>query len=1001
MALPPLFPLAPVCVLLTGVLAVAVFSRALSARGKGWLAFSFGAASLLCVLLLFSTTIRGGAFDLRLSPWDGVISLAYHVDGLSQLFALMAAGIGTAVLLFSVGYMADDRATARFYMLMLVFIAGLIHLVYAADLFLMYLSWEIIGLCSFLLVGFWYRDPEAARGARKVLVMTHIAGYGFLAAVLILHVRAGTTLWTSPAVAGAFTTSVFLPMFLAAAAKSVQFPIHTWIPDAMAAPTPVSSLLHAACYVKAGVYLVARMHSFVSWPDSWQNTVVWTGTVSLLVGALFAMIQSDMKRMLAFSTISQIGYMMLGLGLGTPLGIAAGLLHCLNHGLFKGGLFLCAGSVQHATGTKNMDRLGGIGKRMPKTMALWFVGAGAIGGIPLLSGFVSKWLIYNAALEAGQIVPALAAWIGSVLTVFYFLKATAGVFLGDPTEMSAGAREAPGTMLAGGIILGAGTIFLGLAPQIAVRAVINPLLPDLGVAPVIGVSWLGLTAGSGTWFSTAGFLLVLLAVAVGLMIYAMSRPVSARREGTLAFPGAASAPFIGGEPLKTPSRLSAGDFSLIIRTALGPFYRWLDMDLYYGFFWKALNALCGTAERAGRWFENRAVTAIAGLSALVMIVLAVSLQESARASGTAAVFRGKPLLIGVGAALIALLLSAAKSRELGNRLHLMAGAGLAAFIGLLPGGEATRLIFLEIAALTALYVVWKTSRSRIAGKAYLTAVLVSAAATIAGTLIKNGSPSSLVVALLLTGLAVKLALVPLYLWLPFVAESVPAAVAGLVTAVVDVAAFGELLALREGAPWLFVPAWPWLAFALLSAFVGAVLMLGQKDLKRLLAFSTIEDMGYLVLGATAGGELGLTGAAAGAAVHALAKALLFASLTRIESDGAPLSLPAKGMAARYPAAGAGFLCGALAMLGVPPTAGYPARWRLYECAGETGAYALVILFAATALAVLAYSRVIAEYWWGGGDEAAKEPEPAVLTAALTALAALLLVFGLAPKLLTG
>ncbi|MDD8015187.1 MAG: proton-conducting transporter membrane subunit [Acidobacteriota bacterium] len=1001
MALPPLFPLAPVCVLLTGVLAIGVFSRALSAKGKGWLAFSFGAASLLCVLLLFSSTARGGSFDLKLVPWDGVVLLAYHIDGLSQLFALMAAGIGTAVLLFSVGYMAHDRATARFYMLMLVFIAGLIHLVYAADLFLMYLSWEIIGLCSFLLVGFWYREPEAARGARKVLVMTHIAGYGFLAAVLILHVRAGTTLWTSPAVARAFTTSVFLLMLFAAAAKSVQFPIHTWIPDAMAAPTPVSSLLHAACYVKAGVYLVARMHSFVSWPASWQNTVVWTGTVSLLVGALFAMVQSDLKRMLAFSTISQIGYMMLGLGLGTPLGIAAGLLHCLNHGLFKAGLFLCAGSVQHATGTKDMDRLGGVGKRMPKTMALWLIGAGAIGGIPLLSGFVSKWLIYNAALEAGQIVPALAAWIGSVLTVFYFLKATAGVFLGDPTEMSAGAREAPRTMLAGGIILGAGTIVLGLAPQIAVRAIINPLLPDLGAAPVIGVSWLGLTAGSGTWFSTAGFLLVLLAVAVGIMIYAMSRPVSARREGNLDFAGAASTPFIGGEPLKTPSRLSAGDFSLIIRTALKPFYRWMDMDLYYGFFWKALNVLCATAERAGRWFEKRALTMIAGLSAIVMIVLAVALPEGARTSGTAPFFRGKPLLIGVGAALVALLLSAAKSRELGNKLPMMAVSGTAALVGLLPGGEATRLVFLEIAALAAFYVVWKTSRSRIAGKAYLAAVLVSAAATIAGTLIKNEAPSSLVVALLLTGLAVKLAMVPLYLWLPLVAESVPAAVVGLVTAVVDVAAFGELLALKEGTPWLFEPALPWLAFALLSAFVGAVLMLGQKDLKRLLAFSTIEDMGYLVLGVTAGGELGSAGAAAGAAVHALAKALLFASLTKIEADGAPLSLSGKGMAARYPAAGAGFLCGALAMLGVPPTAGYPARWRLYECAGQVGAYALIILFAATALAVLAYSRVIAEYWWGGGDEAAKEPEPAVLTAALAALAALLFVFGLAPRLLTG
>ncbi len=1000
MALPPLLALAPVCALLTGVLALALFSRFLGARGRGWLAFSFGAAALAGVLALLAVTTRGGTLDLRLVPWDGPISMAYHIDGLSQLFALMAAGIGSAVLLFSVGYMARDRAATRFYMLMLVFIAGLIHLVYSADLFLMYLSWEIIGLCSFLLVGFWYRDPEAARGARKVLVMTHIAGYGFLAAVLVLHARAGTTLWTDPALAPAFTTGVFGLMLVAAAAKSVQFPLHTWIPDAMAAPTPVSSLLHAACYVKAGVYLVARMHSIVPWPSSWQTTVVWIGTASLLVGALFAMVQSDLKRMLAFSTISQIGYMMLGLGLGTPLGIAAGLLHCLNHGLFKGGLFLCAGSVQHATGTKDMDLLGGVGKRMPGTLALWLIGAGAIGGIPLMSGFVSKWLIYNAALEAGQVVPALAAWIGSVLTVFYFLKATAGVFLGDPSPLAGRAREAPPTMLAGGIVLAAGTIVLGLAPQIAVRALINPLLPALGVRPVIGISWLGLTAGTGTWFSTAGLLLVLLAAAVGLLIYGLTRPLSARRGGTAIFPAAASTPFSGGEPPAAPSRLTAGDFSLIVKGALRPFYRWLDMDLYYDGFLKGLDAVCRAIGRAGRWLEDRAVPALVILSALVLVAVAAALPGGDRAGAITAPLPARALIIGAGAALVALLAGAAWTPGPKRRLPVMAGAGLAALAGLLPFAAMTKLALLEIAAFAALCLVWQAGRSTPARKAYLAAVVISAAATIGGNLVRDSAPASLVVALILTGISVKLALVPLSMWLPLVAGAVPAVVVGLVAAVVDVAAFGELLALRASAPWLFAPAFPWLAMALLSAFAGAALMLGQKDVKRLLAFSTVEDMGYLVLGVTMGGVTGLTGAAAGAAVHALAKALLFTSLAKIEADGAPLSLPAGGMASRYPAAGAAFLFGALAMLGLPPTAGFSARWRIYECAGWAGPYVLGVLLAASALAVLAYSRVIVEYWWGG-EAAAGGKEPFALTAALAVLAALLLVFGLVPRLLTG
>ncbi len=333
------FMVFPICVLLIGVLLQLALARVLSPKAKGWFAFSSALIALGVVLVRLPLIRQGEVRDYRFLTWDGPITLAYHIDGLSQLFALMALGIGAAILLYSVAYMAHDRAATRFYMLMLTFIAGLVHLVYTSDLFLVYLSWEAIGLCSFLLVGFWYQNREAAAGARKVLVMTHIAGYGLLAAVLLIYSRTGTTLWTDPKVATAFSTGIFLLMVLAAMAKSVQFPLHTWIPDAMAAPTPVSALLHAACYVKAGVYLVARMHSLGPWPIAWQALLIWIGTLTMLVGVLYAMVQSDIKRLLAFSTISQIGYMMLGLGLSTSLGITAGLLHCLNHGIFKVGCF--------------------------------------------------------------------------------------------------------------------------------------------------------------------------------------------------------------------------------------------------------------------------------------------------------------------------------------------------------------------------------------------------------------------------------------------------------------------------------------------------------------------------------------------------------------------------------------------------------------------------------------------------------------------------------------
>ena len=214
--------------------------------------------------------VAGRVVDVRFGIWDGPIQLAYHIDGLSLMFALMGAGIGTAVLLYAVTYMDHEKGTTRFFSLILIFIAGLIHLVYTADLFILYLNWELVGLCSFLLVGFWYNQPDAAYGARKVFTITHLAGYGLLAAVVILFHRTGSTLWTDPKVQGALTTGIFLLMIVSAVAKSVQFPLNTWIPFAMFAPTPVSALLHAACYVKAGVYLIARLHSMGAWPESWS-----------------------------------------------------------------------------------------------------------------------------------------------------------------------------------------------------------------------------------------------------------------------------------------------------------------------------------------------------------------------------------------------------------------------------------------------------------------------------------------------------------------------------------------------------------------------------------------------------------------------------------------------------------------------------------------------------------------------------------------------------------
>ncbi|MGB7985406.1 MAG: proton-conducting transporter membrane subunit, partial [Terracidiphilus sp.] len=319
------------CSLLLGAALQILVAKLCSARAKGILAFLACLPAVASVIWLIGWVRDGRAVDLNVLPWDGPLALVLHVDALSVLFALMGTGLGAFVLLYSIGYMAHDKSATRFFATMLVFIGGFVGLVYSANLFIFYLCWEVIGLCSFSLVGFWYTNREAVAGARKVLLMTHIAGYGLLAAILVVYHRTGSALWTDPGVAQAFTGGVFVLMLVALVAKSVQFPLHTWIPEAMAAPTPVSALLHAACYVKAGVYLACRMHSFGAWPVNggfaWGSaSLVWIGTVTMAVGVMYAMVQTDLKRMLAYSTVSQIGYMMMGIGIGTPLAIAAGLL---------------------------------------------------------------------------------------------------------------------------------------------------------------------------------------------------------------------------------------------------------------------------------------------------------------------------------------------------------------------------------------------------------------------------------------------------------------------------------------------------------------------------------------------------------------------------------------------------------------------------------------------------------------------------------------------------
>jgi multicomponent Na+:H+ antiporter subunit D len=353
-----------------------------------------------------------------------------------------------------------------------------------------------------------------------------------------------------------------------------------------------------------------------------------------------------------------------------------------------------------------------------------------------------------------------------------------------------------------------------------------------------------------------------------------------------------------------------------------------------------------------------------------------------------------------GLAWLCLVITASASPKARDKVPLMVLSGALAVIGLALKTPGLRLALSEGAALLALLLVWRSSQSRVASQAYLVAVLISAAAVIGGSLRLNTGSSTWAAALLFAGFALKLGLVPLYLWLPQVAEATPAPVAALVVSVIDVSAFGDLWLLKTSGS-LPANSSLWLALAVLSALGGALLMLAQHDLKRLLAFSSIEDMGFLVLGVFSAGQWGLAGALTGVMVHALAKALLFTSLTAPEAEG-PVNFEQRGMASRYPLAGVGFLVGMLAILGIPPLWGFAAHWRLYASAAEISPLLLFAFLLASAMALLAYVRALAIFWWGASNNTIQKPpvRSLALNSVLLVLILILFIGGLWPEIIS-
>ena len=841
--------------------------------------------------------------------------------------------------------------------------------------------------------------------------MTHIAGYGLLAGIIVLYHRAGSALWTDPAVAHQFTGGLFALMLVALVAKSVQVPLHTWIPEAMAAPTPVSALLHSACYVTSGVYLAARMHSFGAWPAAWSQSLMWIGTVTMAVGVMYAMVQTDLKRMLAFSTVSQIGYMMMGIGIGTPLAITAGLLHCLNHGFFKGGLFLTAGSVQHAAGTRDMNKLGGLAGKMPQTTLSWMIGVGSMMGIPLMSGFASKWMLYAAALQAGWAVPAMVAWAASLGTVFLGVKATSAVFLGPATENTKDAHESPPTMIWGMGLLAAGSVVLGVAPQLAVNYFLNPILMALGMGTGVHVTWLGLSADAGSFSSTGGLVLALVSLVVGGAIYLIAYAVRPASAGP-AMAGAGGGIFTGGEPLGEQGRLTAGDFSEIFQEHWHSFFRWSNVDRVYLAIWRGI---------AGRLTRARSALRMDGGASDAASRHACGCNFCIGSLGCAgdAGFNQRACPRAAGSPSFDLRHRHRRRRTLLRRAGKKTQCHT---VGLALHADCRRAFGRRYCPQPPLVAPRPSRTGRYAHGSprlaygrrtsakitYLAVVLISAGSLVASEFLSGAGDHSWSRALLLTSVFVKLAAVPLFFWLLALADEVPALVLGLIIAVVDMAAFGEFLIGAQPCPACSRRSPCFFCVAALTSLLAALLMLTQRSLKRLLVLSTVEDVGFLLLGVASASALGIEGALIAASTHALAKALLFTCLAAPEADGA-LNAEPVALAARYPVSAFGFLFGMLAMLGIPPTLGFIGRWRLYSAAFEIGLCPLAIFIVSSILALIAYTLALTRNWWGPPRELAEPRDMAyeatlqccasrsLLKAAIVVLVVLLLAAGIWPN----
>ncbi|MBI2524377.1 MAG: NADH-quinone oxidoreductase subunit L [Candidatus Rokubacteria bacterium] len=462
----PLFPL-------LGTLLNALFGRLIGHRAH-WIAVPALGASFLAACAVFARVQGGETYTGDLFPWIAAGSfktaITVQVDPLSAVMLLVVTGVGFLIHLYSAGYMHGDDGYARFFTYLNLFVFSMVMLVLAGNFLLLYVFWEAVGLCSYLLIGFWYQKQSASDAGKKAFIVNRVGDFGFGLGIMLIWTTFGTLDYgevfarADASVSVPTYTAIALLLFAGACGKSAQLPLYTWLPDAMEGPTPVSALIHAATMVTAGVYMVARCHKLFEMAPVSLEVVAWVGGLTAVFAATIGLVQTDIKRVLAYSTISQLGYMFVGVGVGA---YAAGIFHLVTHAFFKALLFLGAGSVIHGlSGEQDLRRMGRLAPRMPATAITFVVGAAGLAGLPPLAGFFSKDEILAATAHEEHTLLFLLLLAGAFMTAFYTFRLVFLAFFGASRMSHESARhvhESPAVMTVPLAALAALTAVAGLA----------------------------------------------------------------------------------------------------------------------------------------------------------------------------------------------------------------------------------------------------------------------------------------------------------------------------------------------------------------------------------------------------------------------------------------------------------------------------------------------------------------------------------------------------------